>query len=175
MPTDRVWSFFVGALIVSLLFCARGAFAQETEKEPAAIVELGGATSWNVRGGAAAFGPDAAVEFTPVENWLEIEAGVTPLFTRHSTEWDADLLLKKPWTLSKKAEFMAGLGPEWVHMRQLGVTTNSVGVEAALDVMFWPSPKHKFGWFVEPAYEYNFRQGHEQSIGMSAGLLIAIR
>jgi hypothetical protein len=111
------------ALLIALSILSAGkAFAQADEKEPepAAIVELGGATSWNVRGGAAAFGADVAVEFTPIENWLEIEAGVTPLFTRHSTKWDTDLLLKKPWTLLKKAEFMAGLGPEWVHTRQLG-------------------------------------------------------
>jgi hypothetical protein len=159
-----------------LLLCAGGAFAQTGEKEPeaAAIIELGGATGWNVRGGAASFGPDVAVEFTPIENWLEIEAGVTPLFTRHSTEWDTDLLFKKPWTLSKKAEFMFGLGPEWVHTRKFGVTTNSIAGTAALDFMFWPAARHKFGWFVEPGYEYNFGRGHEQSLGMSAGLLIAI-
>lgn len=165
-----------GFSIAILLLSAGTAFAQTADKESesAAIVELGGATSWNVRGGAAAFGPDFAVEFTPIENWLEIEAGVTPLFTRHSTEWDTDLLVKKPWTLSKKAEFMFGLGPEWVHVRQFGVTANSVAGEVALDFMFWPSARHKFGWFLEPGYEYDFGQGHERSLGMSAGLLIAI-
>ena len=34
---------------------------------------------------------------------------------------------------------MFGIGPEWVHTRQYGVTTNSVAAEAALDFMFWPS------------------------------------
>lgn len=165
-----------GLLKAIVLLCAGGVLAQTPEKEPepATIIELGAATGWNVRGGAAAFGPNVAVEFTPIENWLEIEAGVTPLFTRNSTEWDTDLLIKKPWTLSKKAEFMVGVGPEWVHTKQFGVTTNSVAGEAALDFMFWPSAKHKFGWFVEPAYEYNFGQGHERSVGMSAGLLISI-
>jgi hypothetical protein len=164
-----------GLLTAILFLCAGAVFAQTPEKEPeSAIIELGGATGWNVRGGAAAFGPDVAVEFTPIENWLEIEVGVTPLFTRNSTEWDTDLLIKKPWTLSRKVEFMVGLGPEWVHTRQFGITTNSVAGEAALDFMFWPSAKHKFGWFVEPAYEYNFGQGHERSVGMSAGLLISI-
>jgi hypothetical protein len=46
--------------------------------------------------------PTVAVEVTPIENWLELEAGVTPLFRRDSTEWGTDLLFKKPWTLSKK-------------------------------------------------------------------------
>lgn len=139
-----------------------------------AIAELGAAGSWNVKGGGASFGPTVAVEFTPIEHWLELEAGVTPLFARHSTEWDTDLLFKKPWTLSKKAEFMLGVGPEWVHARNLGVTTNSVSAEAAADFMFWPFAKHRFGWYLEPAYDYNFGRGHEQSLGVSGGLLIAI-
>jgi hypothetical protein len=82
-------------------------------------------------------------------------------------------LLKKPWTLSKKVEFMAGAGPEWIHSRKLGVTNNFVGGEGLLDFMFWPSAKHRFGWYLEPGYEYNFARGHEQSLG-TAGLLIAI-
>ena len=51
---------------------------------------------------------------TPIENWLELEFGVTPTFSHHSTEWDTDVLFKKPWTLSKKVEFMFGVGPEWI-------------------------------------------------------------
>ncbi len=104
-------------LIASLLLCSENAFAQSVDKEPAAVVELGGAADWNVKGGGSSFGPTVAVEVTPIEHWLELEAGVTPLFARHSKEWDTDLLFKKPWTLSKKAEFMLGVGPEWIHTR----------------------------------------------------------
>jgi hypothetical protein len=43
-----------------------------------------------------------------------------------------------------------------------------------LDFMFWPAKKHRFGWYLEPSYEYNFARGHEQGIGISGGLLIAI-
>jgi len=161
-------------LTTCLLICSGLAFAQSEDKDPAAIVELGGATSWNVKGGAATFGPDFAVEFTPIENWLEIEAGTTPFITHNSTEWDTDLLFKKPWTISRKAEFMLGVGPEWVHTRENGTVTNSVAGEIAGDFMFWPTGKHRFGWYLEPAYDYNFGRGHEQSIGMSSGLLIAI-
>jgi hypothetical protein len=35
--------------------------------------------------------------------------------------------------------------------------------------------RHRFGWYVEPGYEYNFGRGHEQSVGISGGILIAIR
>ncbi len=161
-------------LIASLFLCTGNALAQSVEKEPAAIVELGGATDWDIKGGTPGFGPTAAVEVTPIENWLELEAGVTPLFARHSTEWDIDLLFKKPWTLSKKVEFMLGAGPEWVHSTKYGIKTNSVSGEVVPDIMFWPWAKHRFGWYLEPSYEHNFGPGHEQSVGISGGLLIAI-
>jgi hypothetical protein len=162
-------------LLASLILCAGSAFAQSVEKEPAAVVELGGAASSDIGGGGSSFGPTVAVEVTPIEKWLELEAGVTPLFTRHSTEWDIDVLFKKPWTLSKKMEIMAGVGPAWVHTRKYGVTTNSVSGEAVLDFMFWPSAKHRWGWYLEPGYERNFGPGHGQALGISGGLLIAIR
>jgi hypothetical protein len=163
-------------LFTSLFFCLRNVSAQPIDKdpEPAAIVELGGAAERDLKGGASSFGGDLAVEFTPIEKWLEIEAGTTPLFRRHSTEWDTDLLFKKPWTLSEKVEFMFGVGPEWVHTRAYGVRTNSFAGEVVLDFMFWPFSTHRFGWFIEPGYDYSFARGHERSIGISAGLLIAI-
>ena len=164
-------------LFVSLFCCSINVLAQsvQQEPEPAAIVELGGAASLGLKGGGSSFGGDLAVEFTPIEKWLEIEAGTTPLFQRHSTEWDTDLLFKKPWTLSEKVEFMLGVGPVvWYIQGRMAVTTNSLGGEVALDFMFWPSSKHRLGWFIEPGYDYSFARGHEQSIGISGGLLIAI-
>ena len=147
---------------------------KSVENEPAAVVEIGGAASQSLTGEGASFGPTVALEVTPIENRLELEAGVTSLFRRHSTEWDVDLLFKKPWTLSKKAEFMVGTGPEWIHTRQYGATTNSIGGEAVADFMYWPSAHRKIGWYIEPGYEYSFGRGHEQSLGVSGGLLIAI-
>ena len=144
------------------------------DKDHAAILEIGASTNWNVTGGAATFAPNFAVETTPIENRLELEAGVSPFYTRNSTEWDSDLLFKKPWTISPKAELMLGIGPEWVHLTQNGKSTTSIAGEVAGDFMFWPARKHRFGWFLEPAYDYSFERGHQQSIGMSGGLLIAI-
>ena len=173
-------SFLASAFVVAALLClAPAAAAQsEPESEPAAILELGPAASRSFTDGTSSFGPAVAFEMTPIENWLEIEAGVSPLFRHHSTEWNVDLLFKKPWTLSPKAEFMLGVGPEWIHSSQAGATPNSFSGEAAIDFMYWPSgwnrKKRKFGWFVEPSYEYNFARGHEQSFGITGGLLIAI-
>ena len=165
----------ISLLLALVFFYSGNAFAQSADKEPAAIVELGSAASWNVKGGGSSFGPAAGIEFTPIKNWLELELGVTPFFARHSTEWEADLLLKKPWDISKKMEFMLGVGPAWVRTNRSGATRNSVSAEVAPDFMFWPSAKRKFGWYIEPSYEYNFGRGHEQSLGVTVGMLISIR
>ena len=59
----------------------------------------------------------------------------------------ADLLFKKPWTLSPKMEFMLGIGPEWIHTNAYGRKIN---------------------------YDYKFGPGHEHSLGISGEILIAI-
>ncbi len=148
---------------------------QPPEKEAAAILELGAAPARSLSGGGWSLSPTVAAEVTPIKNWLELEFGLTPTFSRRSTEWDTDLLFKKPWTLSKKVEFMFGVGPVWIHTRENGITTNSVAGEIALDLMFWPLPTRRFGWFIEPAYDYTFGRSHDQAIGVSIGLLISIR
>jgi hypothetical protein len=76
--------------------------------------------------------------------------------------------------VEKEPVAIGPIGPEWVHATKYSVTTNSVSGEAVLDFMFWPSPKRRFGWYLEPGYEYNFGRGHEQSLGISGGLLISI-
>jgi hypothetical protein len=163
------------ALIAALLLFSGGiAIGQTKGEEPTAVLELGGAAEQSLKGSGSNFGPTIAVEITPIEEWLELEGGVTSFFSNGKTEWDTDLLFKKPWTLSDKVEFMFGIGPEWVHTTGHGSTNNSVSGEVVLDFMFWPSSKHKVGWYLEPSYSYDFGSGHEQSLGISAGLLIAI-
>ena len=153
-------------LTVALSLFAGEAWAEE--KEPTAIVELGAAGEWDFPGGR--LGPTAAVEFTPIKNWLEIEAGVSTLFAGGQGEWSTDLLFKKPFTLSDKVEFMFGAGPEWTFSRD----GTKVAGEIAADFMFWPTSDRKYGWFLEPSYSYSFSQRHEQSLGVSVGLLIPI-
>ena len=108
--------------------------------------------------------------FRSIKEWLEIEAGIAPMFQAGRTEWETDLLFKKPFTLTDKLEFMVGAGPQ-VTFAPGGP---KIAGEFALDFMFWPTPDRKFGWFVEPAYSYSFSRGHEQSLGTTVGLLIAI-
>jgi hypothetical protein len=88
----------MGVAAALLLLFAGTALAEE--KDPFAVVELGAAGEWGLPNGGSSFGPTAAVEFTPIKNWLEIEAGVTSLFGRGQTEWDTDFLFKKPFDLS---------------------------------------------------------------------------
>jgi len=81
--------------IAALLLFAGTALAED--KEPSGVVELGGAGEWGLPNGGSRFGPTAAVEFTPIKSWLEIEAGVTPLFGGGHTDWGTDFLFKKPF------------------------------------------------------------------------------
>lgn len=174
-PASRTWQLVreLSAGLLLVLISSTTSHAQSPEKEPAAVIEIGGAIDHSVTEHQSSFGPTAAVEFTPVENWLEMEIGVTPLFRRHSTEWSADLLFKKPWTLSERTEFMFGIGPEWIHTNSFA-ERNSVGLEVAPDFMFWPSKRHRFGWYLEPSYEYKFGPAREHSFGITGGLLIGI-
>ena len=156
-----------------MLLCAAAVAAHAGEAEPAAIVELGAAGQWGIHGGSS-YGPNLGVETTPVPDILELEADVTPFFGSGQTEWDSDFLFKKPFDLSKSLEFMIGMGPEWAHTVSRGVTNDTAGAEAALDFMYWPMPDRKLGFFLEPTYGYSFGRGHEQSIGVSIGLLIPV-
>ncbi len=159
-------------LVAIISLCAWPALAEESE--PSAILELGGASEFNLKSHTTSFGPNLAAEITPIEDWLELEAGVSPLFGHGATDWQTDFLFKKPFTLSDQVEFMAGVGPEWDHTIAGGRTTDSVSAEAALDFMFWPERERRFGWYLEPSYGFSFAAGHEQSLAVSAGLLIPI-
>ena len=158
--------------LLAIALTAFGACLCHAE-EPSAILEIGGASETDLKGGTG-FGPSLSVEATPIEDLLEIEAGVAPLFSHGQTEWDADFLFKKPYTLSDTAEFMAGVGPSWSHTLNAGKTSDSLGAELALDFMFWPWKNREVGWYMEPSYGFNFGHGHEQSLSMNIGLLIPI-
>ena len=76
------------AVAACLFFWAGNTLAQSTDSEKEhAVVELGGAAFRDITNSASSFGVDAAIEVTPIKNWLELEFGTTGLFRRHSTEW----------------------------------------------------------------------------------------
>jgi hypothetical protein len=137
------------------------------EKEPVAVLELGVAGAWDV-GGGAGFGPSAAIEFEPIKNNLVIEAGLAPLFDRSGhADWDFDLLFRRPFDLSKKVEFEPGIGPTFNGAGQ-------VGAQVSFEFMIWTSEEREFGWFIDPSYSASLASGHQQSVGLTLGLLFAI-
>ena len=93
------------------LFCLfpKVSLSQQVEKEPVAVVELGVAPGWNLKDGQSSIGPTVALEVTPLENWLELELGVTPTFAHHSTEWDTDVLFKSPGRSPRKQSSCSAL------------------------------------------------------------------
>ena len=157
-----------GCLAVLLLF---GGTARAEEKEPSAVAAIGPEGELGFPGGRFSIGPSASVEFSVIKDWLEIEIGGGTLFNRGQKEWEADVLFKKPFTLSNTVELMVGAGPSWSYATG---ETGKTGATFVLDFMFWPWPERKFGWFFEPTYTYSFSKDHEKSLGVSVGLLIAI-
>jgi hypothetical protein len=140
-----------------------------SDRDHAVVLELGAAASHTLGERSSHAGATVAAEVTPIENWLELEFGVTGIAAEGGTELSADLLFKKPWRLSPRAELMAGIGPEVVHSTASGRGTFPGG-EAVLDFMYWP--RKNLGWYVEPAYDLVSRHGTECGLGVSAGLLI---
>jgi hypothetical protein len=133
------------------------------------ILEIGGAGEWPLNGERPNFGGTIAGEVEPIENWLELEFGFTTLATAGHTELSGDLLFKKPFRLSPSAEFMVGLGPSFSRSLNGPERGNSWSVEFALDWMFWPTKN--LGWFIEPTWSVNPRNG-QQSAAVSVGILI---
>jgi len=135
------------------------------------VLKIGPAGEWPSHE-RASFGGTFAVEKSVIENWLEIEAGLTMLGTTGHTELSGDIIFKKPFRISPTFEFMIGVGPSI--SRTLNGEDQSTTVSAAftLDFMFWPTPN--VGWFLEPTWTVNPRNG-QQSFAASVGLLVGIR
>ena len=143
-------------------------FAQGAAREDHSVVyELGWAGDWSHAEGWQPRGGTLAFEITPIEHWLELEIGATAIHTSGGTETEADLLFKKPWTLSRRVELMAGIGPELVHAD--GATF--WGFSTVADIMVWP--RRNVGVYVEPGYERTFpHAGARNGMAIAAGLLI---
>jgi len=148
--------------VAAFVFCQISQLRAE-DQEPFAVIELGAATERSMQDGTYGFGPSASVELPVVNDWLEIETGIAPLFRPGQTEWQVELLFKKPFTINAHVEFMVGVGPQLSYATAGGGTT--IASEFALEWMIWPTKDRKFGWFIEPTYGYAFSPG-----GMSSRL-----
>lgn len=67
------------------------------------------------------------------------------------------LLRRQPFRISPTFEFMIGAGPSISKAVNGENRDTSVSVEFALDFMFWPTKN--LGWFVEPTWSINPRNG----------------
>jgi hypothetical protein len=141
-----------------------------TDEEHSIVYELGWAGDYSHAEGFHAKGATFAFEVTPVPDRLELEVGVTAIRAKGVTETSIDLLFKKPWTISKHIEFMAGIGPEAIHATGAEAGT-FWGLSVVGDLMFWPTKN--VGLYVEPGYEAAFRAGTtRQGFAMAAGLIV---
>jgi hypothetical protein len=164
---------FVTGVSLLLVLVAHTSNAQQPgpESEHSVVFELGGAFAKDLSTGAWQSGGTLAFEVTPIEGRLELEFGASAMRASGRTEASADVLFKKPYRLSAKAELMIGLGPEIVRSG----SRTSLGAEAALDFMFWPYKQKDVGWYLEPGYELVFGHGTSRALNLSGGLLIGWR
>lgn len=165
------------SVAVALLVTVQSARAQAVQAPGAegedhrAVLEFGFAGERGIGQSSTSIGGTIAVEMTPIENWLELEAGVAALRGAGHTEYSADFLIKKPWQLSRKFEFMAGFGPELSHAVAHN-SANTLATEVIGDFMYWPTKN--VGWYAEPGYTFTRLSGGDRSFELSAGLIVGI-
>jgi hypothetical protein len=169
LPVARAFPF--AALFVLATAEAHGQAAPAHGDDHRAVIEVGLAGERGVTGSTSSAGGTVAVEFTPIEDWLELESGVTALHGAGQTELAVDLLFKKPWRLSATSEFMAGVGPELSH-HSGAVAGTSLATEVVADWMFWPAKN--VGWYLEPSYSFTSVSGGERNVGIAAGVIIGV-
>jgi hypothetical protein len=139
-------------------------------EEPNFVLKIAPAAEWPLHGERANYGGNIAVEREVIENWLELEAGLTGLGTSGRGELSADLLFKKPFRLSPELEFFIGVGPEIVHTFSGSDKGTSASVEFATELMFLP--RSGVGWYLEPAFSVGPATGMK-AFGLTGGLAIA--
>src|SRR5579871_365455 len=98
-----VRSLIVGCVALFLCLEASIAYAQSASASAGAdhktVFEIGWAGAWSHAESWQPYGITFAVEKTPIEGLLEIEAGVSVSRSRGTTATSVDFLLRKPWTL----------------------------------------------------------------------------
>jgi hypothetical protein len=172
MTIDSACCALLGVMLITSI--ARWASADEKEErtqiDRTIVIGVGGAGELELREGSFHPGANVFLEYEAIENWLELELGASLLAAERGVEVPVDLLLKKPFRLSRGVEFMAGLGPEIVHVTGTDRDGTFGGIEFALDFMFWPS--QRFGLWFEPSYDVVFRSGTSHGIGSTGGVMV---
>jgi hypothetical protein len=144
--------------------------ANEDEIEHTIVVGVGGATEIELGDGTTSGGGSAFVEWNAIPDWLSLEAGASVLAAEGGVEMPIELLFKKPFRLARGVEFLPGIGPEIVVVATPETKAAYFGGAAALDFMFWPS--RKVGLWIEPGYDFVFRDGVTHGLGGTGGLIM---
>jgi len=162
---------FTACLLAALLACAPHVHADDDKDAPLRL-EVGGGSEWSLDDHDHSIGPALGVEFEGFKD-LEIEAGTSALRSHGRVEWDTDFSVKKEVVLSPTLEFEAGLGPEWNHSTGKN-GSDSAGAELEAELVYWTSASHRFGWYLEPGYGYDFGKEREASLSLGLGLTVAV-
>jgi hypothetical protein len=162
----EVWTFTATAVV--LLLC-NAVHAEDETTEHGLVLEIGPAAEWPLHRDRSNYGGNIAAESEVIDNWLELEFGITGLDTSGHGEVSGDLLFKKPFRLSPTIELMVGAGPSVTQTLTGRDKGTSASAEFVLDFVFWPSAS--VGWYVEPAWSITPGTG-QKSLGITGGLVI---
>ena len=115
-------------------------------------------------------GTNVFVEYNAIENWLELELGLSMFPQSGGVELSSDFLFKKPFQLTDRLECMLGGGPELVRAVHTPDSGTFMGGETVADFMYWPW--EHIGLWAEPSYDFVFRNGVSHGIGATAGIIL---
>jgi hypothetical protein len=164
---------FCLSLVVMAFLLPGGLDAQTASgADHTVVIEIGSAGEWPLQGERPSYGGTLAAETTPIEHWLEVEAGATLLGMNHRREIAADFIVKKPFEISSTVELMAGVGPELSWTLTRGSPARSVATECALDLMIWPTKN--VGWYLEPTYDLTSFRASGRALALAAGLIVGL-
>ena len=158
-------------LLLALALPSPAARAAETESvEHTVIIGGGGAIERELGERSTHAGANVFLEYEAIQGWLELELGVSWLAVPGGTELPIDLLMKKPFSLTRELELMVGVGPQIVRVFHPNEGGTFLGVEFALDFMYWPT-RH-VGLWLQPAYGVVFRgSGSSHGLSSTAGII----
>jgi hypothetical protein len=141
-------------LLAALIAPGQRAAAAEKDNDPLWVAMIGVAGEWPTHGNFQN-GPSFSIEFSVIKDWLEVEVGSAKLFRGSNSEFETEVVFRKPFTLSETTEVMIGLGPIWSKAKD---ESWKVGTTFVADFMFWSSPERKFGWFLNQAIRSSIRE-----------------
>ena len=152
----------MAAVLMSLDVARAGDYATE--------LQFGGVAEWSLASDASRLGPSVSLEQEVIPRQLQIELGFDRFHEANSTESEFEISLKKPFELGPDAELTVGLGPTWARSSGIAAQSHAVDGEFSLDFQF--SLTGRWGWYIEPSYQFGGSQNSDRSAGLSMGLLL---